>query len=153
MILLYTLYFTIYEGGSKSPGNHLFSLHTVVVQPSVQHCPCYGTWKTKAYTWCRHYHLCINAPMWKEKRWLPGFFDPPSYNSKIAFDECDITSIRSSFLAFISIDLIHLRIISLRTDKLYFSLGLRVNGSTLTYGQQTGMIPYSFSDSLWRSLM
>ena len=33
-----------------------------VVQPSVQHCPCYLAWKTKVHTWCRHCHLCINAP-------------------------------------------------------------------------------------------
>ena len=50
-----------------------------VVQPSVQHCPCYMAWKTKAHTWCRHCHLCINAPMWREKRWLQGIIDPPSY--------------------------------------------------------------------------
>ena len=51
-----------------------------VVQPSVQHCPCYMAWKTKVHTWCRHCHLCINAPMWREKRWLQGIIDPPSYN-------------------------------------------------------------------------
>ena len=50
-----------------------------VVQPSVQHYPCYMAWKTKVHTWCRHCHLCINAPMWREKRWLQGLFDPPSY--------------------------------------------------------------------------
>ena len=50
-----------------------------VVQPSVQHCPCYMAWKTKVHTWCRHCHLCINAPMWREKRWLQGIIDPPSY--------------------------------------------------------------------------
>ena len=52
-----------------------------VVQPSVQHCPCYMVWKTKVRTWCRHYplSLCINAPMWREKRWLQGLFDPPSW--------------------------------------------------------------------------
>ena len=50
-----------------------------VVQPSVQHCSCYMAWKTKVHTWCRHCHLCINAPMWREKRWLQGLFDPPSY--------------------------------------------------------------------------
>ena len=50
-----------------------------VVQPSVQHCPCYRAWKTKVHTWCRHCHLCINASMWREKRWLQGLFDPPSY--------------------------------------------------------------------------
>ena len=48
-----------------------------VVQPSVQHCPCYMAWKTKVHTWCRHCHFCINAPMWKEKRWLQGIIDPP----------------------------------------------------------------------------
>ena len=52
-----------------------------VVQPSVQHCPCYMAWKTKVHTWCRHCHFCINAPMWREKRWLQGFFDPPSYTN------------------------------------------------------------------------
>ena len=51
-----------------------------VVQPSVQHCPCYMAWKTKVHTWCRHCHLCINAPMWREKRWLQGIIAPPSYN-------------------------------------------------------------------------
>ena len=50
-----------------------------VVQPSVQHYSCYMTWKTKVHTWCRYCHLCINAPMWREKRWLQGIFDPPSY--------------------------------------------------------------------------
>ena len=50
-----------------------------VVQPSVQHCPCYMAWKTKVHSWCRHCHLCINAPMWREKRWLQGIIDPPSY--------------------------------------------------------------------------
>ena len=50
-----------------------------VVQPSVQHCPCYMAWKTKVHTCCRHCHLCINAPMRREKRWLQGLFDPPSY--------------------------------------------------------------------------
>ena len=54
-----------------------------VVQPSVQHCPCYMAWKTKIHTWCRHCHLCINAPMWREKRWLQGLFDPPSYFSPL----------------------------------------------------------------------
>ena len=39
-----------------------------VVQPSVQHCPCYMAWKTKVHTWCIHYHICINAPMWREKK-------------------------------------------------------------------------------------
>ena len=51
-----------------------------VVQPSVQHCPCYMAWKTKVHTWCRHCHLCTNAPMWREKRWLQGIIDPPSYS-------------------------------------------------------------------------
>ena len=50
-----------------------------VVQPIVQHCPCYMAWKTKVHTRCRHCHLCINAPMWREKRWLQGLLDPPSY--------------------------------------------------------------------------
>ena len=50
-----------------------------VVQPSVQHCPCYMAWKTRVHTWCRHCHLCVNAPMWRETRWLLGLFDPPSY--------------------------------------------------------------------------
>ena len=50
-----------------------------VVQPSVQHCPCYMAWKSKVHTWCRHCHRCINAPMWREKRWLQGLFDLPSY--------------------------------------------------------------------------
>ena len=54
-----------------------------VVQPSVQHCPCYMAWKTKVHTWCRHCHLCINAPMWGEKRWLQGIIDPPSYNTSM----------------------------------------------------------------------
>ena len=45
-----------------------------VVQPSVQHCPCYMAWKTKVHTWCRHCHLYINALMWREKRWLQGLF-------------------------------------------------------------------------------
>ena len=52
-----------------------------VVQPSVQHYSCYMAWKTKVHTWCRDCHLCINAPMWREKRWLQGIFDPPSPNS------------------------------------------------------------------------
>ena len=50
-----------------------------VVQSSGQHCQCYKAWKTKVHTWCRHCHLCINAPMWREKRWLQGLFDPPLY--------------------------------------------------------------------------
>ena len=50
-----------------------------VLQPSVQHCPYYMAWKTKVHTWCRHCHLCINAHMWREKRWLQGIIDPPSY--------------------------------------------------------------------------
>ena len=29
----------------------------------------YAAWKTKDHTWCRYCHLCINAPMWREKRW------------------------------------------------------------------------------------
>ena len=56
-----------------------------VVQPSVQHCPCYIAWKTKVHTWYRHCHLCINAPMWREKRWLQGIIDPPSYVKKLRF--------------------------------------------------------------------
>ena len=56
-----------------------------VVQPSMQHCPCYMAWKTNVHTWCRHRHLCINAPMWREKRWLQGLFDPPSYSQKLPF--------------------------------------------------------------------
>ena len=50
-----------------------------VVQPSVQYYSCYMAWKTKVHTWCRYSHFCINAPMWREKRWLQGIFDPPSY--------------------------------------------------------------------------
>ena len=50
-----------------------------VMQPSVQHCPCYMAWKTKVHSWCRHCYLCINALLWREKRWLQGLFDPPSY--------------------------------------------------------------------------
>ena len=51
-----------------------------VVQPSVQHYSCYMARKTKYHTWCRYCHLCINAPMWREKRWLQGIIDSPSYN-------------------------------------------------------------------------
>ena len=47
-----------------------------VVQPSVQHCPCYMAWKAKVHTWCRHCHLCINAPMWREKKMVAGTFWP-----------------------------------------------------------------------------
>ena len=54
-----------------------------VVQPSVQHCPCYMAWETKVHTWCRHCHLCINVPMWREKRWLQGIIDPPSYIKRV----------------------------------------------------------------------
>ena len=50
-----------------------------VVQPSVQHYSCFMAWKSKVHTWCRNCHFCINAPMWREKRWLQGIFDPPSY--------------------------------------------------------------------------
>ena len=50
-----------------------------VVQPSVQHYSCFMAWKTKVHTWCRYCHFCINASMWREKRWLQGIFDPPSY--------------------------------------------------------------------------
>ena len=50
-----------------------------VVQPSMQHHSCYMAWKTKVHTWCRHCHLCINAPTWREKRWLQELFYPPSY--------------------------------------------------------------------------
>ena len=49
------------------------------MQPSVQYYSCYMAWKTKVHTWCRYCHFCINAPMWREKRWLQGIFDPPSY--------------------------------------------------------------------------
>ena len=52
-----------------------------IVQPSVQHYPCYMACKTKVHTWCRHCHLCINAPMWRQKRWLQGLYDPPSYST------------------------------------------------------------------------
>ena len=48
-----------------------------VVQPNVQHYSCYMAWKTKVHTWCRYCQLCINAPMWRENRWLQGIFDPP----------------------------------------------------------------------------
>ena len=54
-----------------------------VVQPSVQHCPCYMAWKTKVHTWCRHCQFCINAPMWRGKWWLQGLFDSPSYNCEV----------------------------------------------------------------------
>ena len=60
------------------PKMHCLYLNAVV-QPSVQHCLCYMAWETKVHSWCRHCHLCINAPMWREKRWLQGLFDPPSY--------------------------------------------------------------------------
>ena len=49
-----------------------------VVQPSVQYYSFYMAWKTKVHTWYRYCHFCINAPMWTEKRWLQGIFDPPS---------------------------------------------------------------------------
>ena len=39
--------------------------------------------KKKVHTWCRHCHLCISAPMWREKRWLQGLFDPPSWMCSI----------------------------------------------------------------------
>ena len=61
-----------------------------VVQPSVQHCPCYIAWKTKVHTWCRHYHLCINAPMWREKIWLQGIIDPPSYVPVVRISLCTL---------------------------------------------------------------
>ena len=57
-----------------------------VVQPSVQHVSCYMAWKTKDHTWCRYCHLCINAPMWREKRWLQGIIDPQSYESPLSND-------------------------------------------------------------------
>ena len=57
-----------------------------VVQPSVQHWPCYMAWKPKIHTWCRHCHLCINALMWREKRWLQGIIDPPSYHKRLHSD-------------------------------------------------------------------
>ena len=57
---------------------HCFYVNAVV-QPSVQHCPCYMAWKTKVRTWCRHCHLC---PCEEKKRWLQGLFDPPSYISQ-----------------------------------------------------------------------
>ena len=58
-----------------------------LVQPSVQHYSCYMAWKIKVHTWCRDCHLCINAPMWREKRWLQGIFDPPSYLKNYDFCE------------------------------------------------------------------
>ena len=45
-----------------------------VVQLSMQHFPCYMAWKTKVYTWCRYYHLCINAPMWRDKKMVARTF-------------------------------------------------------------------------------
>ena len=45
-----------------------------VVQPNVQHCPCDMAWKTKVHTWCRHCHLCINAPMWREKKMVARIY-------------------------------------------------------------------------------
>ena len=57
-------------------------MHCAVVQPSVQHYSCYMAWKTKVHTWCRYCHLCIRAPTWREKWWLQGIFDPPSYQCK-----------------------------------------------------------------------
>ena len=65
-----------------------------VVQPSVQHCSCYMAWKTKVHTWCRHCHLCINAPMWKEKRWLQELFDPPSYSLAVQYETSQLRHIR-----------------------------------------------------------
>ena len=61
-----------------------------VVQPSAQHCPSYMAWKTKVHSWCRPCYLCINAPMWREKRWLQGLFDTPSYvaNLNICLSFC-----------------------------------------------------------------
>ena len=60
--------------------NKIYCLYAnAVVQPSVQYYSCYMAWKTKVNTWCRYCHFCINAPMWREKRWLQGIFDPPSY--------------------------------------------------------------------------
>ena len=49
-----------------------------IVQPRVQYYSCYMAWKTKVHTWYRYCHFCLNAPMWREKRWLQGIFDPPS---------------------------------------------------------------------------
>ena len=72
------LYFT------GSGQNALFYANAVV-QPSVQHYSCYMAWKTKDHTWCRYCHLCINAPMWREKRWLHRIIDPPSYNIMFTF--------------------------------------------------------------------
>ena len=65
-------------GSISSAQNALFYANAVV-RPSIQNCPCYMAWKTKVHTWSRHCHLCINAPMWREKRWLQGLFDSPSY--------------------------------------------------------------------------
>ena len=48
------------------------------MQPSVQYYSCYKARKTKVHTWCSYCHFCINSPMWREKRWLQGIFDPPS---------------------------------------------------------------------------
>ena len=72
---IYTPHFSILLGVVKKPCLYA----NAVVQPSVQHYSCYMAWKTKDHIWCRYYHLCINAPMWREKRWLQVIIDPPSY--------------------------------------------------------------------------
>ena len=60
------------------PVSKMHSLYAnAIVQPSVQRCSCYILWKTKVHTWCRQCNLCINAPMWREKRRLQGFLTLP----------------------------------------------------------------------------
>ena len=49
-------------------------------------------WNTKDHTWCRYCHFCIKAPMWKEKRWLQGIVDPPSYGGKFSAEKKMIKS-------------------------------------------------------------
>ena len=73
-----TIYAPHFSSLQPVPTKHCLYANAVV-QSSVQHCPCYMVWKTKVHTWCRHCHFCINAPMGREKRWVKGLFDPPSY--------------------------------------------------------------------------
>ena len=58
------------------PKMHCLYANTVV-QPSVQHCPCYMTWKTKVHTWCRHCQFCIMHPCEEKKDGCRDFLTLP----------------------------------------------------------------------------
>ena len=82
---IHLMHFSILQAVNKI--HRLYA--NAAVQPSVQYYSCYIAWKTNVHTWCRYCHFCINAPMWREKRWLQGIFDPPSY-----YKDCAVPYVR-----------------------------------------------------------